>query len=123
MPFYYTHPEALFFMQINSDNFNNFLQDLSMMLNYVIVSEPGHVYVSSTKRSGYISAMLAFLCKNLSLPFYAVEVLGNSNSGPLQCFNAKKLSQTQNLDLSGESAQREQLSAYKDILTKIVENF
>lgn len=110
-------------MQINSDNFNNFLQDLSMMLNYVIVSEPGHVYVSSTKRSGYISAMLAFLCKNLSLPFYAVEVLGNSNSGPLQCFNAKKLSQTQNLDLSGESAQREQLSAYKDILTKIVENF
>lgn len=123
MPFYYSNPEALYFMQVNSDNFNGFLQDFGMLLNYVVVSDPGHTFISCFKRTRFVSAMLGFLCKSLSLPYYFIDILGNQNSGPLQNFNPKKLSQSQSLDLTGESAQREQLSGYRDTINKIVENF
>lgn len=78
-----------------------------MLLNYTIVSDPGHVFVSAFKRSGYVSALLGFLSKALTIPYYSVDVLGNRNSGPLQNFNPKKLSQNQSFEIQGETGQRE----------------
>ena len=119
---YYNQPESLYYMLINSDNFAQFVQDLGLMINYLLIGDVGHMWVTSFRKTGYVRSLLQYACKIVYSKFFYVDLMGDASSGSMTELGKKAYLDRQN-DVLGDSMNKDGVCSYKHILNLIYENF
>ena len=61
-----------------------------MLINYLLIGEVGHLWITSFKKTGYLKSILSYASKVLYNKFYFIDVLGDSSSGSIWDFGVKK---------------------------------
>jgi hypothetical protein len=93
-----------------------------MLINFLLVGEIGHLWISSFKRTGYLKSLLGYASKVMYAKFYFIDVLGDANSGSIWDFGLKNV-HDKHSDFPMDQTLKPCISSYKHILNLIFDHF